>query len=377
MALTFSTKAQTALGGGMPMTSDFEEIDLNFDDPYADSGLTSTSSSGGSRIPRSYYDAMGKARLASAGLAQTKFEAEQAAAAAAAERLRQGQEAQAAYLRSQLGAGIPSTITGEIGAQEKAGQEYIQSQYQNLLSALGQRREVGERQIGTGYDALQTYLRQNPAVAYAQAQRAMPTVAQSDLTQYMASRGISAEPTQQALQALNAQLTGGAANYNQLLNVLTAAEQQQQGSRLAEEQMARQTGLTQLGQLYAGATSGLEQQRLAALNELASRISAARLQAQQQQAAREQALQDALAALLGQGYVKPGGTSGTGTGTGTGTITPTAAAQTLDAITAGSTPNPGVDALLELIAQAQQSPTYSGGGGGGGGLPIGNAMVAF
>ena len=306
MAISLSSRAQRALGGIAPMqTGDTGgDTDLNWDDPYADSGLVSTTS-GGSRIPQSYYDALGKARTDTAALAREKYETEQAAATAAAERLRQGQAAQAAYLRSQLGAGIPSSITGEIETQERAGQQFIQDQYQNLLSALGQRRGVGEQQLRTGYDALQTFLSQNPAVAYAQTQRAMPTVAQSDLANYMATRGISAEPSQQALEALNAQLAGGASNYNQLLNVLTGAEQQQQASRLAEEQMARQLGMTQLGQLYAGATAGLEQERLAALNELAARVSAARLQAQQQQAARDQALQDALATLLGQGYVPP------------------------------------------------------------------------
>lgn len=306
MAISLSSRAQRALGGIAPMQTGGTsgDTDLNWDDPYGDSGLVSTTS-GGSRIPQSYYDALGKARLDAATLARQKFETEQAAATAAAERLRQGQAAQAAYLRSQLGAGIPSSITGEIETQERAGQQFIQDQYQNLLSALGQRRGVGEQQLRTGYDALQTFLMQNPAVAYAQTQRAMPTVAQSDLANYMATRGISAEPSQQALEALNAQLAGGASNYNQLLNVLTGAEQQQQASRLAEEQMARQLGMTQLGQLYAGATAGLEQERLAALNELAARVSAARLQAQQQQAARDQALQDALATLLGQGYVPP------------------------------------------------------------------------
>lgn len=312
MAINLSLRAQRALGGIFPAnTSDTSgtsntsgSTDLNWDDPYGDSGLVSTST-GGSSVPKSYYDALGKARTDTVQLARDKFDAEQVAATLAADRLRAGQAAQAAYLRSQLGAGIPSAITGEIETQERAGQQFIQDQYQNLLSALGQRRGVGEQQLRTGYDALQTFLMQNPAVAYAQTQRAMPTVAQSDLANYMATRGISAEPSQQALEALNAQLAGGASNYNQLLNVLTGAEQQQQASRLAEEQMARQLGMTQLGQLYAGATAGLEQERLAALNELAARVSAARLQAQQQQAAREQALQDALATLLGQGYVPP------------------------------------------------------------------------
>jgi len=313
MAVRISPFAQRALSGrGMPLTADREEdnqTDFGSLDPNDVGGVwgdnITLESTGGSRIPSSYYNQLGQARVDTAALARDKFAAEQAAAAAAAERIRQGQAAQAAYLRGQIGAGVPSVISGEIGAQEAAGQKYIQDEYNRLLEALGQRRATGEQQMRLGFDALQTFLQQNPAMAYAQTQRTMPTTTQNALAQYMQSRGVEQGPVQAEIDMLNAQLAGGAENYNQLLNVLTASEQQQQQSRLAEEQMARTLGLSNLGQLYAGATSGLEQTRLAALNDLASRISAARLQAQREAAARDQALSDALAALLGQGYVKP------------------------------------------------------------------------
>jgi hypothetical protein len=274
---------------------DFPEVD------FGDTGLTGVTSTGGSS------SAYNTGKLA---LEQKKFEAEQAAATSAAQRLRAGQEAQAAYIRSQLGAGIPSVISGEIGEQEAAGQSYINTQYQNLLNALNARRTSGENVLTTGYDALRNYLASNVPQAYATAARAVPTTVQSGLEQYLASRGVSGEPSAAEVAAVNAQLAGGATNYNQLLNVLSAQEAAGQQSRLAEEQMARQLGGERIGQIYAGATSGLEQEKLAALNELASRISNARLQAEQQRIAREQALQDALATLLGQGYVAPTSTEG-------------------------------------------------------------------
>lgn len=294
IGLSLSSRARGALGGIAPMTTGGDE-DLDWDNPYGDSGLTSTS--GGSSTSA--------ASLMNAETARRKFEAEQAAARTAAERLQAGQTAQAAYLRGQIGAGIPSTITGELATQEEAARKFIQDQYANALATLGGRRTTAEQNIRGASDVLRSYLEQNVPQAYATAQQATPTVAQNVLSRYMASRGIATEPTQQAVDVINAELAGGAANYNQLLNVLAAAERQQQQSRLAEQEMARTAGLGQLETLFGGATAGLEQERLAALNELASRISASRLQAQQQQAARDQALSDALAALIGQGYVQP------------------------------------------------------------------------
>jgi len=182
----------------------------------------------------------------------------------------------------------------------------------------------------------------------------------------MAGQGVSPAAAQEAASLANIQAAGGASNYNQLLNVLAAREAASQQSRQGEAEMGLATALANLQGLYGQGTASLEQQRLSALQELQTTIANARLQAAQQKAARDQAIQDALAALYGTGYVQPPAQQ-----------QPPTATQTLDAITAGTTPNPGVDALLELIAQAQQSPTYSGGGGGGGGLPIGNAMVAL
>ena len=291
-----SPVAQQAAGTGYPLiykpvVSDYSNEDFP-DVDFGDTGLTGvTSTSSSTAADRLAFD-------------KEKFAQEQKAAEAAAQRVQAGQQAQLDYIRGQLGAGIPTAISSEIAKQETEGQNYINTQYQNLLNALGARRTAGEDVLTSGYDALRNYLTSNVPQAYATAARAVPTTVQSGLEQYLASRGVSGEPSAAEVAAVNAQLAGGATNYNQLLNVLAAQEAAGQQSRLAEERMARQLGGERLGQIYAGATAGLEQEKLSALNELASRISNARLQAEQQRIAREQALQDALATLLGQGYAQ-------------------------------------------------------------------------
>lgn len=285
--------------------TDFPPIDLgDFSDPFG-GGVVLSSSSGGSRIPTSYYTQMAQARTDAQALAQKKYEDELAAANAAAAQSRTGAQASADYFRKLLDTStmVPGGVLSAIGEQEKAGQQYIADQYNMLSGLLGQRRSTAEGLQTQGFNALQNYLAQNPMQAYAQAQQAVPTVTQNILEQYMASRGLNTAPTQQATDVLNAQLAGGAANYNQLLNVLRGAETQQQQSRAAEEQMARTLAGANLGAIYGTATAGLEQTRLSALADLASRIQTARLQAERDRIAREQALQDAIAKILASGLV--------------------------------------------------------------------------
>ena len=298
---------------GTPLRIQAPSVDEEFD--FGDTGLPDLPSS-------STTSASSAAAAMNAETARRKFEAEQAAAAAASARVRSGSQAQADYIRNILNQGINiGGLEEQIAQQETAGRQYIEDQARMLADLIGGRRTQAMDLTTRGYDTLRDYLQANPMTAYSAAQRAVPTVQQSALSQYLASRGIGAEPAQAGQDVANAQLAAQAANYNQLLGLLGASETQQQASRMTEQEMARALAGTQLEQLYAGATSGLEQQRLAALNDLANRVSAARLQAEQVRIAREQALQDAIATLLGGGYVAPtatevppvvpgGGTSG-------------------------------------------------------------------
>jgi hypothetical protein len=194
-----------------------------------------------------------------------------------------------------------SGLESEIAEQETAGRTYIEDQAKMLSDLISGRRTQAMNTTTSGYDALRDFLTANPMQAYAQTQAAVPTVQNNALEQYLASRGVGSQPAQAGQDVANAQLAAQAGNYNQLLNVLQGAEAQQQSSRVAEEQMARALAGTQLEALYGAQTSGLEQQRLAAINDLLSRSSTARISAEQLRLAREQQLQDAIAKLLGTG----------------------------------------------------------------------------
>jgi hypothetical protein len=89
------------------------------------------------------------------------------------------------------------------------------------------------------------------------------------------------------------------------MSTLGQLSQANQQSRLAEQQMGRSGALSGLEQLYQGQTGGLQQQQLQALAELQANIFGQQLTAEQQAASRNQAVQDALAALLGTGYITP------------------------------------------------------------------------
>jgi hypothetical protein len=296
---------------------DLPEIDLS--GSPTDTGITSTSGSGTS----------GAAGLMNAETARRKFEAEQAAGTAAATRAQTGAQAQAAYLRSLLGQGVPSSITGEIGAQETAGRSYINTQAQNLLERLAGALTTGQQFTTQGYDTLRNYLTANPAQAYAQAQRAVPTVTNNALAQYMQAQGVDPSMAQPAVDQANLAALGGATNYNQLLNVLSGAEASGQASRMSEEQMARALAGSQLQSIYGSGRANVESEQLSALNALATQISNARIAAQQAQTAQEQAIQNALAAVYGTGYTTPPPVpvTGTETETVTETVAPAAPVQ--------------------------------------------------
>lgn len=294
----------------------------------------------------------GQAALQRAAFERDKFRQEQAAAADALARQQAGAQAQEAYLRGQLTGQIPSMVSGEINTQEAAGRKYIEDQAAALLGQLQQRQTQATGLTQTGYSNLMNYLARNQPTAFAQAQRVMPTITETGLGQYMAGQGVSPAAAQEAARLANIQAAGGASNYNQLLNVLAAREAAGQTSRQAEAEMGLAGQLANLQAIYGQGTAGLEQQRLAALQELATVISNARLQASREQAAREQAIRDALAALYGTGYVKPP-TETTGGGT---TRQPTV---TPEQVEAAITANPNIDPGVVAAAVSQAvAPTY-------------------
>ena len=357
---------------GLPMSSDDDfDFDLNDGLDLVDNksgGTSSATAAANARTNRLEYI-----------LARDKAAAATAAAAAKAAREAAGAQAQYDYYKGQLGAGVPKEISGNIDAQETAQTNFINTQAKNLLAQLAGRRDTATGITTQGYDSLSRYLAANQPRAFQEAQQASPVMTQNALAQYMQAQGASPAAVTPETDRLNALATGGADNYNQLLNVLRAAEQSGAGSRASEGELARALAGSQLQAIYGNATSGVEAGQLSALNQLAQVIANARLKAQQDATARDQAIQDALAKILGQGYVKPSGNgNGNGNDGGGDTRTPAESSAALNAIAAGTTPQADLETLLQLIASAQQDPNRAGDGGVGGvGIPMANAMVAF
>ena len=276
-------------------------------DPTEGSGITTTSTdtSGGSNSGAYSYAA-----------ALAKIKADQDAATAAVTRATTGAQNQANYLTGMLNQGIPKNVLDLISQSETTGKDYITNQYKTLTDQL-RGSYVPETNVGTGYlgaqgrtgvayNALQNYLQQNQPRAFQQAPQTPATSVSNDLAQYMGGQGVSTAPVDPTIAALNAAGGGGAQNYNSLLATLGQLQQSNQESRMAEQQMGRSGALSGLEQIYQGQTGGLQQQQLQALAELQSNIFGQRLTAEQQAAARNQTIQDALATLLGSGYINPG-----------------------------------------------------------------------
>jgi hypothetical protein len=252
----------------------------------------------------------GQASLARAATEREKFLQEQAAAASALQRQQLGAQQQYQYLTSQLGAGIPSALSQQIDLQQSTGEQYIANQAAELLRQLGARQTQATDLTTTGFSNLQNYLARNQPTAFAQAPRQQAAPMTSDVMQYLAGQGVSGAPVQAQVDLANLGAQGGASNYNQLLNVLAAREQAGQQSRQAEAEMGLTSQLANLQGIYGQGTSQLEQSRLAALADLASRVSANRIAATQASTSRDQTIQDALAALIGTGYIPPQTTTG-------------------------------------------------------------------
>jgi hypothetical protein len=244
-----------------------------------------------------------------------KIAADQAAAQAATARATTGAGNQADYLTGLLNQGIPANVANIISQGDVSGKKYIADQYtllaDQLKGAYNPATNVGtgylgaQGRTGVAYDALQNYLQQNPPTAFQQAPQVPQTMVSNDLAAYMGGQGVSTAPVEPTIAALNAAAGGGAQNYDRLMSTLGQLQQAAQQSRLAEQQMGRSGALSGLEQLYQGQTGGLQQQQLQALAELQANIFGQQLTAEQQAAARNQAIQDALAALLGTGYITP------------------------------------------------------------------------
>jgi DNA-binding TFAR19-related protein (PDSD5 family) len=249
--------------------------------------------------------------------ALAKIAADQAAAVAATNRATSGAQYQADYLTGLLNQGIPSNLTGLLDQQRIDSNKYINSQYDTAMQQLansytGQGGTVANPTAtsalgltNTGYGALQSYLQNNAPTAYTNAPRATPGAVSNDLAAYMQAQGVGTDRANPGLVAANTALQGGAANYNALLGVLGANSAAGQESRLSEQQMAQTLAQAQLGAQNQQQQGLLNQQQQAALAQIVSEQAANRLNLERESTSRNQTVQDALATLLGSGYINP------------------------------------------------------------------------
>jgi len=247
-----------------------------------------------------------------------KIQADQEAAGASVNRATSGAQYQADYLTGLLNQGIPSNLTGLLDQQRIDSNKYINNQYDTAMQQLansytGQGGTVANPTAtsalgltNTGYGALQSYLQQHPSTAYTNpANRATAGTVSNDLAQYMQAQGVGTDRANPGLVAANTALQGGAANYNALLGVLGANANANQESRLSEQQMAQTLAQAQLGAQNQQQQGLLNQQQQAALAQIVSEQASNRLNLEREATSRNQTVQDALAAILGTGYITP------------------------------------------------------------------------
>lgn len=211
--------------------------------------------------------------------------------------------AQANYIKGLLsGTGYRSaidTMLGKVGEEETRQLGALDAQFAPAISNVKTAYETGTKQATAGYDALRNWLTQNAPTAYASATRAVASPMDNALQAYQRAQGVPTDRSDAAVQLANLAATGGASNYNQLLNTLAAAESAGQQSRLAEEGMARLATGNQLSAAQAAALAQLATQRAGAETGIRSQFGQTRLSAEQAAIQRRQALEDQLRALLG------------------------------------------------------------------------------
>ena len=228
---------------------------------------------------------------------------------------------QAAYIRQILGlkpgenpaaGAYDQSITdllGKVDTEENRQLGDVRSLYgtvgTNGAAGTGLRGDVQTRyatatgQATAGYDALRSWLNANAPRAYASAPAATATPVDNALAAYQRAQGVSSAPVDAQVAAMNVAAGGGAANYNNLLGVLRAAETSNQNSRLAEEGMSRLATGNALTAAQTAALANLATQQATAESAVRGQFGQTRLTAEQARIQRRTALEDALRALVG------------------------------------------------------------------------------
>jgi hypothetical protein len=203
-----------------------------------------------------------------------------------------------ALMQGQLAGGYRGNIDDmlqrirEMGASAEGD---ISSAYDRALGNIRGGYGEATKMMRTGYDALDAYLNQNNSNPYA----GLVAAAQGQVPDSMNYLQAYGAPTADVMGQIQAeQLAGqqGADAFNRFVNVLSGAQGQSNLSRLAESQMARNLGTTQLGSQRAAFESQAANSQAQALAALRERIAQQNLEQEAIAGQQKQSIIDALIA---------------------------------------------------------------------------------
>lgn len=161
--------------------------------------------------------------------------------------------------------GLRSALQGQIGASRQAAQGQYDTALRNILAGY----TGAEQMMGTGYNAVADYLRQNMPNAYAGFQAA-PVAPEQASSGYFGAYGVDMAPVMAQIAADQSAAQAGGGMFTNLVDVLNRSSQQAAASRQAELELARNLGMQTLGQQRAA----MESNAAASLQQALAQISA-------------------------------------------------------------------------------------------------------
>lgn len=160
-------------------------------------------------------------------------------------------------------------LRGALSGQTAAARQAAQGQYNTALANILSGYTGAEQMMGTGYNAVADYLRQNMPNAYAGFQPAVAAPEQASQG-YFGAYGVDMQPVLAQIAADQSAAQVGAGMFGNLVDVLNRSSQQAAASRQAELELARNLGMQGLGQQRAA----MESNAMAALQQALSQVSA-------------------------------------------------------------------------------------------------------
>ena len=217
------------------------------------------------------------------------------------------------YTRGSYNTGYDALLK-MIADQGKVSEQNVAGAYNRALGNINEGYQAAQTLGDEGYSALNAYLTANQNNPYA-GMTAQIGSSPDALTNYLSAYGVSDQPVQGQIQADQLQAQQGAANYQNLLNTLSAVAQQGAGSRGTESQLAQLLFNTGLGQERAGYRSQAENAQAQALAALQQSMFESRFGVEQNRNTLAQQLAQTVAELTG---TAPTNNSGSGSGSGDG-----------------------------------------------------------